>query len=77
MTIKRISNFTGTEEDYVKAFPDTNYNDVIRMEIKINGKTYTVKEKIINTQKEWYQFQTQLMSIIEDIQLKHISKCGE
>jgi len=74
MGIKRESNFSGTEEDYFKMFPDTNGNDLIEMEIKVNGSRYCRVSGNMNTQKEWYQFQTELMQRIEAMRLVNMNK---
>lgn len=72
--MERKQNYSGTEEQYHAEYPDTNCNDDVRMEIHVNGQKYLALSKTINTQQEWYRFQTELMSRIEDIQLTNLSR---
>lgn len=75
--MKRDNKYSGTEEQFREDFPDTNCNDLIKMELSVNGKRHTVLDKTINTQKEWYQFQTELMSRIERLRLTDINRFGK
>jgi hypothetical protein len=53
---------------------DTNCNDVLRVEVLVNGKKYFIMEETVNTQKDFYQWQTRIMSTVESIKLADISR---
>lgn len=74
MTIKRESNYSGTEEQYHKEYPDTNCNNIIEVRLCVDGNQYMRITETINTQQEWYQFQTEIMGRIEAIRLKNLSR---
>lgn len=72
--ITRTNTFSGTEEQYLVNYPDTNTNDLVTMEISVNDQVFQVRQKVINTQEEFYQFQTELMELIEQLKLTRLSR---
>ena len=72
--ITRTLNTSLTEEQWNEQNPDTNCNDLVTMEISVNGKRYITANNIINTQQEYYELQTKFMELIERLKLKDLSR---
>jgi hypothetical protein len=53
---------------------DTNTNDVIRVEIKINGKTFQVHEKLCNTVKDFDGFQKAVCKHVTALKLEDLAR---
>lgn len=56
--------------------PDTNCNDCIRMVIQVNGKLYSVVDKLVNTQGDMTAFKDIAEDAIQSLDLETLSKFG-
>lgn len=55
---------------------DVNCNDIIRMSITVNGKEVYFLAHCCNTKKDFYSFQTEAMTSIEQMNLVTLSRTG-